>query len=104
MVRSFLKLSPIPCGQVLKWERGRGLANDHTDSWRRQHVVWQTPRIIDPRLFTDTAPGALEIPSLSVYDVVELDAGPFIGELTDDQAHVGAEERTDGGPYRLPLN
>ncbi|QCC53367.1 thiolase domain-containing protein [Natronorubrum bangense] len=41
-------------------------------------------------LFTDAALEALENASLSAGDVEELYAGNFIGDLTDDQAHVGA--------------
>ncbi|MDQ2052426.1 thiolase domain-containing protein [Natronolimnohabitans sp. A-GB9] len=41
-------------------------------------------------LFTDAALEALEDASLSVHDIEELYAGNFIGDLTDDQAHVGA--------------
>ncbi|AXR82622.1 thiolase domain-containing protein [Natrarchaeobaculum sulfurireducens] len=41
-------------------------------------------------LFTDAALEALEDASLSVDDIEELYAGNFIGDLTDDQAHVGA--------------
>lgn len=41
-------------------------------------------------LFTDAALEALEDASISVHDVEELYAGNFIGDLTDDQAHVGA--------------
>ncbi len=41
-------------------------------------------------LFTDAALDALDDASLSVHDVEELYAGNFIGDLTDDQAHVGA--------------
>ncbi|TYL36535.1 3-ketoacyl-CoA thiolase [Natronococcus pandeyae] len=41
-------------------------------------------------LFTDAALEALEDASLSVHDVEELYAGNFIGDVTDDQGHVGA--------------
>ncbi len=41
-------------------------------------------------LFTDAALDALEDASLSVHDIEELYAGNFIGDVTDDQAHVGA--------------
>lgn len=41
-------------------------------------------------LFTDAALAALEDAGLSPGDVEELYAGNFIGDLTDDQAHVGA--------------
>ncbi len=41
-------------------------------------------------LFTDAALEALENASLSAGDIEELYAGNFIGDLTDDQAHVGA--------------
>ncbi len=41
-------------------------------------------------LFTDAALEALEDASLSVHDIEELYAGNFIGDVTDDQAHVGA--------------
>ena len=41
-------------------------------------------------LFVDAAFEALEDATLSVHDVEELYAGNFIGDVTDDQAHVGA--------------
>ncbi|ELY45449.1 thiolase domain-containing protein [Natronorubrum tibetense] len=41
-------------------------------------------------LFTDAALDALEDASLPVHDIEELYAGNFIGDVTDDQAHVGA--------------
>lgn len=41
-------------------------------------------------LFVDAALAALEDAALSVHDVEELYAGNFIGDVTDDQAHVGA--------------
>ncbi|MFA9425103.1 thiolase domain-containing protein [Natronorubrum sp. A-ect3] len=50
---------------------------EHTDSSTRE-------------LFTDAALEALENASLSAGDIEELYAGNFIGDLTDDQAHVGA--------------
>lgn len=41
-------------------------------------------------LFTNAAHAALDDASLAVHDVEELYVGNFIGDITDDQAHVGA--------------
>ena len=41
-------------------------------------------------LFTDAALAALDDASMTVHDVEELYVGNFIGDVTDDQAHVGA--------------
>ncbi|MXV64067.1 thiolase domain-containing protein [Natronorubrum sp. JWXQ-INN-674] len=41
-------------------------------------------------LFTDAALEALEDASLSVHDIETLYVGNFVGDVTDDQAHVGA--------------
>ena len=50
----------------------------------------QHPDSSTRELFTDAALEALDDASLSVHDIEELYAGNFIGDLTDDQAHVGA--------------
>ena len=41
-------------------------------------------------LFTDAALAALDDATITVHDVEELYVGNFIGDVTDDQAHVGA--------------